>query len=77
MEVDDLASHRTADQNVGGGAQRPRDLENLVPLCVAPPAAANRLARDRLGKVRDRAAGAFENGAVAADEMQRESGVRL
>ena len=60
-----------ASHDVGRIANVVEQHVNLIALRMAPPAAPNRLARDRLRKVRDTALGRFEHRTVALYEIER------
>src|ERR1022692_1529273 len=70
MHIGHLASNEAADQYVFRFPDRARTEEDGVPLWMRPPAAANRLAGDRLSQARNRPAPRFQRNAVRLYEAK-------
>jgi hypothetical protein len=68
MDVGDLATQDTADQNFGPVADRAREPEDFATLRVPPPTPANRLASNGFSEIRYRSSPCFEHHSVSFDE---------
>ena len=70
MDVRDFATEHPADEHVRASANGAREPEDLVTFAMAPPAAADRSARDGFGKARYWPARTLQHHSVSPDESE-------
>jgi len=71
MHVRNLAPNQLADQNVGTLANRLRSAEDLFPFRMAPPAAPDGTADNRLCEIWKRATSGLEDDSVTFNKRER------